>query len=125
MAEKTHLKKRRCHLRCFAQLMRNASARFATAKRPRENNVIATDRPDRCHLILSSNAVSVAGQRKMVTGHTWFGKPSKFVTHLQRRWECTAPWWCSNMITVLRTCQLHIPEKREVSGSRGQVVCRQ
>lgn len=65
MAEKTHLKKWRCHLRCFAQLMRNASARFATAKRPCENNVIATDRSDRCHLILSSNAVSVAGQRKI------------------------------------------------------------
>lgn len=44
--------------------MRNASARFATAKSPRENNLIATDRPDRCRFILSSNAVSVAGQRK-------------------------------------------------------------
>lgn len=44
--------------------MRNASVRFATAKMPHENNLIATDRPDRCHFILSSNAVSVAGQRK-------------------------------------------------------------
>lgn len=45
--------------------MRSASARFATAKKPRENNLIATDRPDRCHLTLPSNAVSVAGQRKI------------------------------------------------------------
>lgn len=27
---------------------------------PRANNLIATDRPDRCHFVLSSNAVSVA-----------------------------------------------------------------
>lgn len=54
-------KKWRCHLHCFAQLMRNASARCATAKRPRENNLIATDR---CRFILSSNAMSMAGQRK-------------------------------------------------------------
>ena len=79
----------RCHfdLSCFLQLMRNASSRPATAKRLHGNNVIATDRPDRWHLLLPSNAM--AGQGQMSEGphvvretiKRWCHHQSKTVVH--------------------------------------------
>ena len=66
--------------------MRNATWYFGhvcNCKSLLENNLIATDRPDRRHRVLSSSAVTDRG--KPGRGHTWLGKPSKSGAHLQAK----------------------------------------